>query len=51
MCFVYHISGFIIIKHQVDINATENVKYQITFDREAKSKLVAIKGYQLITGY
>ena len=31
------------IKHQVAINATENIKAKITFDREAKSQGVLIK--------
>ena len=33
------------IKHQVSINATETVKEKLTFEREAKSHGVVIKGY------
>ena len=32
------------INHQVAINATETVKEKITFEREAQSQGVAIKG-------
>ena len=31
------------IKHQVAINATENIKAKITFDREAQSQGVLIR--------
>ena len=34
--FIYHVSGYIIIKHQVAINDNENVKEKITFDMEAQ---------------
>ena len=37
-------SGYVSIKHQVTINATENVKAKLTFERESKSQVVAIKG-------
>ena len=33
------------IKHQVAINATENVKEKLTFDREDKSQVVMINVY------
>ena len=33
------------IKHQVDINATENVKEKLTFEREDKSQGVMINEY------
>ena len=39
-----------IINHQVAINATENVEAKLTFDREAQSKGVVIKGYQTDNG-
>ena len=38
------------IKHQVDINATETVKEKLTFDREAQSQGVVIKGYHTNNG-
>ena len=38
------------IKYQVAINATENVKAKITFEREAQSQGVAIKGYHTDNG-
>ena len=31
--FIDHSSGYVSIKHQVDINATENVKAKLTFER------------------
>ena len=43
--FIDHASGYVIIKHQVDINATENFKEKLTFDREDQSQGVVIKGY------
>ena len=33
------------IKHQVAINATETIKAKLTFEREAQSQGVEIKGY------
>ena len=42
--FVDHASGFMIINHQVDINATGNVTAQLTFEREDQSQGVFIKG-------
>ena len=35
--FIYHASGYVSIKHQVAINATETVKEKLTFEREAQS--------------
>ena len=35
--FVDHASGYVSLKHQVDINATETVKAKLTFEREAQS--------------
>ena len=34
--FVDDHSGFMITRHQVDINATETVKNKLTFEREAQ---------------
>ena len=45
-----HASGYVSIKHQVAINATENVKAKLTFDREAQSQGVVIKGYHTDNG-
>ena len=44
--FIDHDSGYVIIKHQVDINSTETVKAKLTFDRGDQSQGVVIKGYQ-----
>ena len=43
--FIDHASGYVSINHQVDINATETVKAKLTFEREAQSQGVVIKGY------
>ena len=43
--FIDHASGYVIIKHQVAINSAETVKAKLTFEREAQSKGVVIKGY------
>ena len=48
--FIDHVSGYVSIKHQADINATENVKAKITFEREAQSWGVVIKGYHTNNG-
>ena len=40
--FIDHASGYVRIKHQVAINATDTVKAKLTFDREAKSQGVVI---------
>ena len=40
--FINYASGYLSINHQVDINATENVKAEITFEREAQSQEVVI---------
>ena len=42
---IEHASGYIRIKHQVAINATETVKAKITFEREDKSQGVMINVY------
>ena len=39
-----------IINHQVAINATETVKVKPTFEREAQSQGVEIKGYHTDSG-
>ena len=41
--FIDHSSGYVRIKHQVAINATETVKENITFERETQSQGVVIK--------
>ena len=42
--FIDHDSGYVSIKHQMAINATENIKEKITFYRESQSQGVTIKG-------
>ena len=48
--FIDHASGYVSIKHQVAINATEAVKEKLTFEREAQSQGVVIKGYHTDNG-
>ena len=48
--FIDHASGYVSIKHQVAINATETVKARLTFEREAQSQGVVIKGYHTDNG-
>ena len=48
--FIDHASGYVIIKHQVAINATETVKAKLTFEREAQSQGLVIKGYHADNG-
>ena len=48
--FIYHASGYVIIKNQQDINTTETVKAKLTFEREAQSQGVVIKGYHTDNG-
>ena len=48
--FIDRASGYVSIKHQVAINATETIKAKITFEREAQSQGVAIKGYHTDNG-
>ena len=45
----YHASDYTSIKHQVDINGTENVKAKLTFEKEDKSQEVMIKVYHTDT--
>ena len=42
---IYHESDYLRIKYQVSINATETVNKKFTFEREAQSQVVVIKGY------
>ena len=48
--FIDHASGYVIIKHQVAIKATETVKEKLTFEREAQNQGVVIKGYHTDNG-
>ena len=48
--FIDHVSGYVSIKQQVAINATETVKEKLTFEREAQSQGVVIKGYHTDNG-
>ena len=48
--FIDHASGYVSIKHQVAINATETVKAKLTFERESQSQGVVIKGYHTDNG-
>ena len=43
--FIDHASGYVSINQQVAINATETVMEKITFEREAQSQGLVIKGY------
>ena len=45
-----HASGYVSIKHQVAINATETVQAKLTFEREDQSQGVVIKGYHTDNG-
>ena len=48
--FIDHTSGYVSIKHQVDINATETVKEKLIFKRGAQSQGVVIKGHHTDNG-
>ena len=48
--FINHASGYVSIDHQVAINATETFKAKLTFEREAQSYGVVIKGYHTDNG-
>ena len=48
--FIDHVSGYVIINHQVDINYTETAKGKTTLEREAQSQVVVIKGYHTSNG-
>ena len=43
--FIDHASGYVSIKHQVDINVTETVKEKLTFEREDKRQRVMMNIY------
>ena len=45
-----HVSGYMRIKNQVAINATENIKAKITFEREQKSQGIMINVYNTDNG-
>ena len=48
--FIDHASGYVSIKYQVDINATETTKAKLNFERGAQSQGVVIKGYHTDNG-
>ena len=48
--FIEHGSGYMITKQQVDIKDTEIVKAKLTFEIEAQSQGVVIKGYHTNNG-
>ena len=48
--FIDHVSGYIRIKHQLAINATETVNAKLTFVREYQSQGVVINGYHTDNG-
>ena len=48
--FIDHDSGYVKIKHQVSINATETAKVKLTFERDAHSQGVLIKVYHTDNG-
>ena len=48
--FVDQPNGFVGIKHQVSKNYNETAKDKLTFEREAQSQVVTIKGYQTDNG-
>ena len=48
--FIDHVSGYLSINHQGDINATETVKAKLTFEREDQSHGFVIKGYHTDNG-
>ena len=48
--FIHHVSGYVSIKNQVAINATETVKAKVNLEREAQSQGVTIKGYHTDNG-
>ena len=48
--FIDHASGYVSIKHQVNIKTTETVKAKLTFETEAQSPGVVIKRYHTDNG-
>ena len=43
--FIDHASGYVCVKHQVDINSTETIESKLTFERGDKSQGVMINVY------
>ena len=48
--FFDHVSGYVRIKDQVTINATETVKAKLTFERKTQSQGLVIKVYHTDNG-
>ena len=48
--YIYHVSGYMSIKHKVDISSTETVKAKLTFDRKDQIQGFTIKGYHTDNG-
>ena len=48
--FIDHASGYASIKYQGAINSTVTFKAKLTFEREAQSQGVVIKGYHTDNG-
>ena len=48
--FIYHSSGYVRIKHQVAINATETAKAKLPFERENQIQGVMINVYHTDNG-
>ena len=48
--FINHASVYVSIKHHVAINATENDKSKITYEKEAQSQVLVIKRYHTDNG-
>ena len=48
--FIDHTSGYVSINNQVDINTTKTVKEKLTFEGEAQSNGMVIKGYHTDNG-
>ena len=48
--FIEHATGYVIIKHQVSINANKTFKAKLNFGREAQIQGVVIKGYHTDNG-
>ena len=48
--FIDHASGYVRINHQLAINANETFKGGITFEKEAQSQGLVIKGYHTDNG-
>ena len=48
--FVDHVSGYMSIKYQVAINATETINTKLNLEREAKIQGVTNNGYHIENG-